>query len=54
MVSRHRGDHPRAFADRESETRWEKLTARHAGNAVPVALLLAVLALMVYGVYAPR
>jgi len=55
MVSRKGDDQPRTPPDRGSEpSRWDKLMANHGGTLVPVSLLLAFVALMVYGMCAPR
>lgn len=55
MVSRNGDDQPRTSPDQGSEaTRWDAFVAKHGGTIVPVALLLAIAALMIYGMFAPR
>lgn len=55
MVSPKGDDLTRTPADHGSEpTRKETFMAKHGGILLPLGLLLAIAALMVYGMFAPR
>ncbi|MFO0757985.1 MAG: hypothetical protein U0359_15925 [Byssovorax sp.] len=55
MVSRKVDDHPRPIPEVGSTaSRWDKLMEKHGGTLVPMGLVLALVALMAYGMCAPR